>query len=236
MATLYLNNLPIKICLTNALFYGQYQYSASIDLAESWVFRYSIEHEHIDTKLNKQQAWRETVKDRWPLNSFVRQHDPITAEIRQQLHQVADFIRSAQQNFKLVVNNHAVRFYTNDPALLQAIDQLPGLAKKHYSLAQVNRPANSILLHNPQHQYRSYLRESRITEEEKAQIRNFLTGRADIRIGPGLARWLEFKNTSFVSRYTRNYFFVDYDHPNWPTMFALVRPGLIRKTVNILAK
>jgi hypothetical protein len=50
-----------------------------------------------------------------------------------------------------------------------------------------------------------------------------------VRLSPALTQWLPL---SFNR--TQDYFFVDYDSPLWLTMLALVHPGLIRKTMQII--
>jgi hypothetical protein len=59
----------------------------------------------------------------------------------------------------------------------------------------------------------------------------FLQGQDEVRISPALAEWVD---TPFNR--TQDYFFVDYNAETWLTMLSLVRPGLIRKTVQIVAK
>jgi hypothetical protein len=70
-----------------------------------------------------------------------------------------------------------------------------------------------------------------LTTDEKDRILTFLQGQADVRISPALTEWIA---TPFNR--TQDYFFVDYNAESWLTMLALIRPGLIRKTVQIVAK
>ena len=91
-------------------------------------------------------------------------------------------------------------------------------------------------LRNPQHRLRSYFRETRLTAEEKQSIGQFLLNQPGIRLGKGLKDWIEQEYARYSSKYTRDYFFVDHDNHSWLTMLALVRPGLIRRTVQIIAK
>ena len=51
-----------------------------------------------------------------------------------------------------------------------------------------------------------------------------------------LKQWLDKPESAYIAKYTRDYFFVDHDSLNWTTMLALVRPGLIRCTMDIIAK
>jgi hypothetical protein len=236
MALLFSNNNQLQLVPTANLFFGKYQYSVLFDMAEAWVLRYSMQHDEIDSRLDQQQTWRESMKDRWPHSTMSKYHSSITSEVRQQLHAMSDRIQSITVDYKMIVEHNSLRLYTNSVDLLKEIDQHPNLQQKKFRQAQINCPPNTIMLKNPQHQYRSFLREIRMTSDEKEALRTFLSFRPDIRLGPGLAQWLQAGFSSYISRYTRNYFFIDYDHPNWSTMLALVCPSLIRKTVRILAK
>jgi hypothetical protein len=99
-----------------------------------------------------------------------------------------------------------------------------------YTQSVVVRARNTITLKNPQHRYRSYFKSVKLTAEEKNQINAFLT-QQEVRVSPALKSWIA---TPFIR--AQDHFFVDYDSEYWLTMLSLVRPGLIRKTVQIVAK
>jgi hypothetical protein len=205
-------------------------------LQECWVFRYTLEHNEIEHRLDKQQEWRENMRQRWPGSMSERIYTEINTEVKHRTHQMADFIRAIKDSYKLIIESRTMRIYTNDLELLKEIDQLDYVTRKRYSQVSVNRPKNTVALKNPQHKFRSYFRETRITREERSAIQQFLAGQTDCRIGQGLKDWLDEEYTRYSSKYTREYFFVDYDHASWLTMFNLVRPGLIRRTMDIIAK
>jgi hypothetical protein len=50
-------------------------------------------------------------------------------------------------------------------------------------------------------------------------------------VSPALTEWI-----AEPFNRTQDYFFVDYNSESWLTMLGLIRPGLIRKTVQIVAK
>jgi hypothetical protein len=109
---------------------------------------------------------------------------------------------------------------------------MPELTGKTYAQAQVVRPKNTIQLQNPRHQFRTYFAMCKLTADQRINLEEFLiTQSAHVRLSPGLARWVD---TSFNR--TQDYFFVDYNTETWLTMLSLVRPGLVRRTVQIVAK
>lgn len=229
-------SLKFKTVKSDSLFYDCYQYSVSVKIQEAWVFRYTNERDEIDSRLTRQQEWRDRMRARWPGDGMNRYHSPITDTVRLNSQLMGGFIRSISSDYKMVIEPKTLRFYTNDLNLLYDINRLGFVTEKKFSEAVINRPKNTILLKNPRHKYRSYFRETKISDHDKQVIAQFLKGQPGIRIGAGLTEWLKDDYIKYSSRYTREYFFVDHDSNSWLTMFALVRPGLIRKTVDIIAK
>lgn len=229
-------SLNFKTVKNDQLYYGQFQYSASFELQECWIFRYTVDHEEIDRRLTRQQEWREKMRQRWPADALNRYHSEITDVDRDRIHSMADFITGISTPYKIVVENRIMRIYSNDLNIIQAVEYIPFLQRRRYSQVVVDRPRDTIKIKNSQHSYRSYFKETRINSDDKQSIEQFLRSQPGIRIGQGLQSWLDETRPIYASKWTRDYFFVDYDHPGWLTMFALVRPGLIRKTVQIIAK
>lgn len=229
-------NLKFKTVRSDQLFYGEYQYSASFQLQECWVFRYTTDHAEIDLRLTRQQEWREKMRQRWPADSLNRYHSIISDVTRENIHNMADFITGISTPYKIIVENKTMRIYSSDLNILQAIEYIPFVQRRQYSKVIVDRPKDTILLKNPQYQLRSYFKETRITPEDRDSISRFLTQQPGIRIGPGLQDWMSIDVHAYASKWTRDYFFIDHDSESWLTMLALVRPGLIRRTVRIIAK
>jgi signal peptidase I len=193
--------------------------------------RYSLEAEDIDELLTRREIWRDRVRQRWPQNNFVRPHSPITDGTRETLHAFADFLKLATVPYKMVISVNQCWIYSNDTIFLERIERLPFVNSAKFTESVIVRPRNTVVLKNPQHNYRSYFRTTKLNGDEKQRILSFLQGQADVRISPALTEWIA---TPFNR--TQDYFFVDYNTETWLTMLALIRPGLIRKTVQIVAK
>jgi hypothetical protein len=200
-------------------------------LEEVNCLRYSLEAEKIDELLTRREMWRERVRQRWPQNNFVRPHSPITDTTREVLYAFADFLKLSTDPYKMVISMNQCWIYSNSVNLLERIDRLPFVNNSKFTEAVIVRPKNTVALKNPHHRHRSYFRAVKLTETERQGIMTFLQGQADVRVSPALAEWM---STPFNR--TQDYFFVDYDSESWLTMLGLVRPGLIRKTVQIVAK
>jgi hypothetical protein len=137
----------------------------------------------------------------------------------------------SRADFKLVTSVSQAWIYTNDIELLESLDRHDFLIVRQYSQALVDRPKNTIKLKDPKHRYRSYLRSVKLTDEEKMHLCNFFVNQqGHARISPALAHWMEDR-----FHRTQDYFFVDHDTESWLVMLALIKPGLIRKTSELIA-
>jgi hypothetical protein len=215
---------------SDRLFYDHWQYCVHFRLPEVSALRDSLDRASIDELLDRRQHWRERVRQRWPHNNFVRGHDAITDLVRENLYNFAEFLTLTTEPYKMVINIDHCRIYSNSTNLLERVGRLPFVHSPEYSKSQITRARNTIVLRNPQYQYRSYFKNVKLTSEEKIQINNFLSLQ-NIRVSPALQQWI---NSPFNR--TQDYYFVDYHSELWLTMLSLVRPGLIRKTVQIVAK
>ena len=223
--------LPFKSVPSDRLFYDHWQYCIRFRLDEVNCLRYSLDAEKIDELLTRREMWRERVRNRWPQNNFVRPHSAITDTTRETLYAFADFLRMATDPYKMVISVNQCWIYSNSVNLLERIDRLPFVRNTKFTESVIVRPKNTVALQNPRHQHRSYFRTVKLTAQERQQIMTFLQGQDNVRISPALKQWM----TTPFNR-TQDYFFVDYDSESWLTMLGLVRPGLIRKTVQIVAK
>lgn len=196
-----------------------------------------LDHTYINTIIERRRQWREVSMLRnWGVglskNILSRSEREITDETVQHLHTLTDLLLNSNARFKLVTSVNTAWLYTNDYQLLQLVDQLGFLLLKQYSEAVVSRPKDTIKLKNPHHANRAYLTNVKLTSEEKTNLLNFFINQHEhIRISPSLTSFLE---GSFHR--TQDYFFFDYTGDSWLLMLNLIRPGLIRKTMSIIAR
>jgi len=192
-------------------------------------------HEEIDQTIKRRQEWREIALQRWQKssNSFGsilgRRRKEITDKTVEHLHLLADILLITPSDFKLIVSVNQAHVYTNDLMLINQLDHLNFLEHKSYSQAQINRPKNTIQLKNPRHQFRSYFKIIKLTNEQKTYLTGFLLNQKTVRLSPTLDEWI----VGPFNR-TQDYFFIDHNEMSWLTMLSLVRPGLIRKTMQII--
>jgi len=229
--------LKFKSIVKDRLFYDRFKYRISFGLTEiSCLREQELDRNHIRHMLNRRKQWREVAHQRWVTIGQkhnvrpTRLWNEITDEVEQNLYDFADILRNSGVDFKLIVSANCGWVYTNSLKLIGELKSMHMLTGKKYSKAVIDRPKNTIKLKNPRYQLRSYFKITKITNQQKDMLINFLNNQqSSIRISPALAVWM----TSAFHR-TQDYFFVDHNEMSWLTMLALVHPGIIRKTQQII--
>lgn len=197
-----------------------------------------LDHAYIDSIIERRRHWREISHQRMAKTNSKGRGIPtiMTRRLREiteltvlNLHQLADQLLTSSVPFKLVTSVDQAWVYANDVELIETLSLDHELKHKVYTEAVVNRPQDTIRLKNPSHAQRSYFRPVKLTAQSKQTIVNFFSNQPDIRLSPSLAQWM---NTDHYR--TQDYFFIDHTGETWLVMLALVRPGLIRKTVEII--
>jgi hypothetical protein len=224
--------LKFKPVVKDQLFYNRYEYCFSFGLAEANVLR-ELNHNLIDSKLDQRIEWRATARKRWQSSSNGYSWNVITDQIREDLHVICDIVINSSSDCKLVVSTHFGWIYTNDPKLIDQLKQYRCLTNKNYTRAVVNRPKNTVRLKKSLYQSRSYFINVKLTNQEKDNLKNFFANQKEhIRTSPSFNKWL---NDNPYMR-TQDYFFIDYTGEQWAVMLSLIRPGLIRRTLEIITK
>lgn len=235
--TSYLINLTrtFKPIIKDRLFYNRFEYSIGFELDEVSCLRDGIEHAHIDSMIKRRRQWHDIAQQRWNHNRHIsstiiaKRQKNITDIMVSNLHEFSEILLTTGIDYKLVVSVNHGQVYTNDIHLVNQLDELYFLRNKHYSQATITRPKNTIRLKNPKHNYRSYFKITKLTDQQKIHLTGFLLNQKTVRLSPALDEWI-------VGPFhrTQDYFFIDHNEMSWLTMLALTTPGLIRKTQQII--
>lgn len=231
--------LKFKTVAKDRLFYNQWEFCMSFRLEEISAAK-KLDHDYIDDVIQHRRDWRELSRQR-RLQArkaglrmppyFNRIDQDITEVTVNNLHIFAQTLVDSAVRFKLVTSVHRGWLYTNDPQIFNSIKKLAGVTNTRYTQAQVVRASDTILLKNPKYPLRSYFRSIKLTAQDRDLLKQFLHNQqTNTGLSPSLTQWL-------IDPFYRlqDYYFVDHDEL-WLTMLALVRPGLIRKTVTIAAR
>ena len=225
---------PFKLVVKDRLFYNRFEYAIGFHLDEVSCLR-ELDHAYIDSMIKRRITWREIALQRVknnkssPYTILARRHKEITEKTISDLHGLANILLTTFADFKLVVSVSNAHVYTNDQTLIDQISDLSGITQKDYTRAVICRPKDTIRLKNPRHEFRSYIKRIKLTDEQKTHLINFLVNQPTARVSPALTTWL-------ISKFhrTQDYFFIDHTGMSWLTMLSLVHPGLIRKTMQII--
>jgi len=181
-------------------------------------------HDAIDRSIEIRRVWRSLGN---------RTDSEITDKHIKNLHRVHDhFFSATNEPFKMTVSGNQIWIYTNNLEFLHSFNQLPGVVWPTYSQAVIDRPLDTIRLKEPKHTQRTYLRDQAITAEQRQRLRDFFNNYHDsIRLSPSLNKWIVYA----TGRRIFGYYFVDHDDDGWLVLLNLLQPGLVRKTVQIIA-
>lgn len=234
-------NPKFKKVKKDRLFYDRYRYCMRFRLPEASALR-ELNHADIDRILDYRIESRLEAEERWkqsrstivspaiiPTLRASRWRE-ITNEMRQDLHNVADFLIASRVDYKLVISVDVVWIYTNSLTMIDEIRSYSVYAKQ-FTEAVITRPKNTIALKEPKHTHRSYFKPGKLGKSEKKVIVEFLNKHLDeLRPSPAMLEWMQ---EDFMR--IHEYYFVDHNGPYWLTMFGLVKPGLIKKTYEIIS-
>ena len=220
MVSLDSPTLEIKTEARDRLYYKDYHYSAQFYLQNASALRI-LRHDVIDDYV----AQREYYNLSWS--------KALSKENIQQLHSVCDLFLAFQEPFKKMVYNSHIYFYTSCLEDLETVYNHPGIKFFTATKADVCLPLDVVLLKEPKHKYRTYLKERWIPEGQTPVLRKFLLGRENLYSFTPL---FKSRLTHWDRFYTMSHFFIDHDDPRDLLMLEMVVPGLIRKTMPIQAK
>ena len=205
----------------SSLYFHQWQYVILFILPEASFLR-ELRHERIDQTIRYRNEWLGR-------RGGARQ---ITPEMQQVLHTACDYLLTRAHPYKKVVCGNGIWLYTNNPEDFADIESIPTGDILYINQAQVTLTPDAVTLKNPRHAFRTYFRERWLSNDELDALRRYFdTRRAMFRQGPGFARLVQGRRMWLMANY-----FVDHDEPNADFLINLAVPGIVRKTMPIIAR
>lgn len=236
------NLLQFKQISKDSYFYNKYRYCLGFALDEVNALK-SLDHDYIDTIIERRQIWREVAQQRWSHGRqkitgtlfsqtiMTKRYKEITQETVENLHNLTDILLKTSADFKLVTSVNQGWIYTNGISLVKKLNSLSYLENKNYSEAVITRPKGTIKLNNPKYTHRSYIKNLKLSNHQKQNLINFFANQTDgITQSSSFNTWLT--ETPFLR--TQDYFFIDHVGESWLVMLNLIHPGIIRKTLKII--
>jgi len=165
-----------------------------------------------------------------------------TTRCRDNLEGMRALLATETQPKKMVFFNNFLTVYTNNLGLhgrLMACDWIESVDLKR---AELNLPPDTILLKNPQYQYRTYFRGRSLGKTQKARLAAWVTTQGDdVSASKSLREFLDIETRPTRVYWWRNdatesYYYIEHNSLQYETMLSMVCPGMVRKTLPIVKK
>jgi len=213
-------DLDIRQEPRDRLFFDQYQYRMQFYQRFAWCMR-SYDHDDLDRRLKNYHG-----RDRGA--PFLT--DPQT---HADLHNMCELLRGVPDSSKKMIQYDTVFLYTNNLEIIEDMSRVGYISQIKIGQAVIVYPKDTVMLQNPVHQYRTFLKSKWWDPDASARIKKFLLGRQDLfGIPKSFCKKLERPGRLAI----RDHHFVDHDDPDLLLMLSLVCPGIISRTMPIQAK
>lgn len=238
---------------SDRLFYDRYQYSLRFHLTEFHCIRpwHDYEGDDVEELLEKIEQNRRQHHFRaqrtvlyssyWDKpkssDSFEKDDQAFQQQIEQDLYPVVRLLWPYRADIKIVATTHWGYVYSNRLDLLKLVAGTWAVQMCRILKAVVDRAPNTVGLRNKQHNYRTYLRDLRMTELQRDQIQQYLAQQQDVRLCPSLKSWSQVDRAYPWVRnvaWSRSTFFFDHQGAGDALMLEMLVPGIVRKTLEIV--
>lgn len=205
----------------STLYFHQWRYVVLFLLPEASFLR-QLNHEKIDSNIHYRNAW---IARRGGAKH-------VATETQQILHQACDYLLTRSHSYKKVVCGNGLWLYTNNPEDFKDITSIPTGEVLYINQAEVTLTPDAVTLKNPRHAFRTYFKERWLSNDDMLTLRRYFSSRPDMfRQGPGFANLVKGKRMWLMSNY-----FVDHNEPNADFLINMAVPGVVRKTLPIIAR
>lgn len=237
-------------CGSDRLFYDRYHYSLRFYLTEFHCIRpwHDAGHNNdlVDLLIliDRYRNAHDRRRDKFSATTWFPKHlrDPVSTaaaqkELQNNLYTFVETVWPYREEIKVVATTNWGYVYSNNLDLLKKIAALPGLANTRLQQMVIDRPLNTVGLRNKQHNYRTYLRDLRVTETQRDQIQQYLDQQQDVRLCPSLKSWSRVDQVyAWVKNvaWSRSTFFFDHQGAADALMLEMIVPGIVRKTLEIV--
>lgn len=202
----------------DSLYYGQWEWSFAYRMPSAWATR-ELDHDKLLKRTMIGRAVIRTMEEHQWAN--------ITHHI--------DFMLARKESYRRCVSYNWIYLYTNSEQLVEDCRALPYISPGPLYRARVTRPKDVVLLQNPQHRFRSFLRGGMISRNHMQSMRSYLLNNSHIRVSDSLhSIWSYYDQLPGQERcWMQRYYFLDHDHAQDLTLLQMIVPGIIRCTMPI---
>jgi hypothetical protein len=122
--------------------------------------------------------------------------------------------------------------YTNNPEDFQDLNGVAGSVVCGCTQVNLCLQPDAVTLKSPTHSYRTFFRERWLKDHETRRLREYFQARADqFRFSPGFRMLINGQRMWLMGNY-----FVDHNEPNADFLINMAMPGVVKKTLPIVAR
>ena len=165
-----------------------------------------------------------------------------TTRCRDNLEGMRALLAAETHPKKMVFFNNFLTVYTNNLGLHGRLMTCDWIESVDLKRAELNLPPDTILLKNPQYQYRTYFRGRSLAKTQKARLAQWVTTQGnDITASKSLQAFLNIEISPKQMYYwrgdaTESYYYIEHNSLQYETMLSMICPGMVRKTLPIVKK
>jgi len=205
----------------SSLFYNEFRYCIA----------WHIKHAHMLRVLNTAQI-QQRIHYRNGTTRDLYRNSPVTEDQAQTLLEACDYLNSRLNPYRKNVSTSHVWFYTNHPADFDRLESFEGSRIESGTEADVCLEPGVVTLTRPQHEYRTYFKERWLGSDQLSTIIRYFGSRAtQFRLSPGFRMLVEGQRIWMTANH-----FVDHNEPHADFLINLACPGIVRKTLPIVAR
>lgn len=224
----------MKVSQRTNLWFNQFNWSVKLYLPEAFVLR-NLDHARIDHIIERRREWARTMIRNQPGSWMGHQWKKIRitdAQVRD-LHSFCEFLLEDTRPRKMTVMGDWIYIYTTDASLITDIKSLNFIDQTLVSVHHMQRVGepNTVRVKQSRHAYRSYCKDMPLDTAQRENLEKWLAAQSGIRMSPSLGTALSRATTKRIF----SYYFIDHDEHGSLMMLDLIVPGLIRRTLPIVA-
>ena len=235
---LLLLTMKTQIKQRSTPYYGTYIYAVSFHLIEAACLRdWKVAHK-VTASIERRKEI-ENFRSGYKNNGQIVLVTRFTPSVVADIHELGAYLRSKADQFKLVITPGQVYVYTNDLSIVQDLYTRYNQYLRFVATeAEISLPKDTIVLKNPpKFKYRTFFKERTLSFNTKEVLTNWITGMGDeVRPSPSFKYWLNYSNSKRLWRndYLASHYYVEHNDAKLDTWMAMVCPGAIRKTVQVV--
>jgi hypothetical protein len=211
-------------------FHGQWTLVGRFVVIEAGALR-QLDHAHIDRFIGIRRRWQDRFRKVNPGGSWhLGQNEDITDKSVGILHELCDMLQKETRGYKLMICSDWIYVYSNDRDLLDDFGRVARCKMQDLKQVKLQGSPDSVNLKTASHAWRSFFCGCRVEKKTIESMVAFLDNQPDVRLSPALKHCIKHGWSQF-----ERWYFVDHNDRTLVTMLSLIGPGLIRKTVPIVA-